>query len=258
MLALGVALAVARVLYLNALPPEVLSRDAGGSIFDTLVRFLRYGLRTIAVLALVVALAAFFTGPSVSAARTRAALTKGIDALRGGAESAGLNTGRFGAWTFAHKRILRIASVVGGALVLTFWSRPTATVVVVTAVVVLLAVGVIEFLGRPPADSCHRRRPRPQCSRVRLSGCRPNRACRGRDRIRRHRSDDLCLGSSLRAVRAGGPDGPHRLPGGGGRSDRVQRPRHTYRGRRPQAARRGHPRLGALLGRRASPGSRPP
>lgn len=151
MLALGVALTLARVFYLNALPAEVLSRDAGGSIFDTLVRYLRYSLRAVAVLALIVALGAFFTGPSTSAARTRAALTKGIGSLRGNAESAGLNTGRFGAWTFAHKRMLLVASVVGGALVLTFWSRPTVTVVVVTAGIVLLAVALIEFLGRPPA-----------------------------------------------------------------------------------------------------------
>jgi hypothetical protein len=151
MLALGVALAVARALYLNALPSEVLSRDAGGTIFDTLVQYLRYSLRAVAVLALVVALGAFFTGPSESAARTRAALTKGIGSLRGNAESAGLNTGRFGAWTFAHKRMLLVACVVGGALVLTFWSRPTVAVIVVTAGVVLIAVGLIEFLGRPPA-----------------------------------------------------------------------------------------------------------
>jgi hypothetical protein len=151
MLVLGVALAVARVLYLNELPAQVISRDAGGAIFDTLVQYLRNGLRTVAVLALVVALGAFFTGPSVTAARTREALKKGIGSVRGSTESAGLNTGRFGAWTFAHKRILLVASVVGGALVLTFWSQPTVTVVVVTAVVVLLAVGLIEFLGRPPA-----------------------------------------------------------------------------------------------------------
>jgi hypothetical protein len=151
MLTLGVALAIARPLYLNALPPEVISREAGGQIFDTLVRFLRYGLRAVAVLALVVAIGAFFTGPSETAVRTRAALTKGIGALRGNAESAGLSTGRFGAWTFAHKRILRVAAIVAGALVLTFWSQPTVTVIVVTAAVVLIAIGVIEFLGRPPA-----------------------------------------------------------------------------------------------------------
>jgi hypothetical protein len=151
MLALGVALALGRALYLNALPSEVISRDTGGVIFDTIVRYLRYSLRAVGVLALIVAFAAFFTGPSVSAVKTRAGLTRGIGALRGNAESAGLNTGRFGAWTFAHKRLLLIASVIGGALVLTFWSQPTVSVVVVIAAVVLFLVAVIEFLGRPPA-----------------------------------------------------------------------------------------------------------
>lgn len=150
MLTLGVALTLARVFYLNALPAEVLSRDAGGVIFDTIVRYLRYSLRAVGVLALVIAFAAFFTGPSTSAVRTRAAFSKGIGSLRGNAESAGLNTGRVGVWTFAHKRLLLIASVVGGALVLTFWSRPTVSVVVVTALIVLVAVAVIEFIGRPP------------------------------------------------------------------------------------------------------------
>ncbi|MFC5262694.1 hypothetical protein ACFPJ1_11320 [Kribbella qitaiheensis] len=151
MLALGVGLAVGRALYLNALPSEVISRDAGGVIFDTIVRYLRYSLRAVGVLALIVAFAAFFTGPSVSAVKTRAGLTRGIGALRGKSESAGLNTGRFGAWTFAHKRLLLIASVIGGALVLTFWSQPTVSVVIVIAVIVLFLVAVIEFLGRPPA-----------------------------------------------------------------------------------------------------------
>lgn len=153
MLVLGVALTLARVFYLNALPTDVLSRDAGGAIFDTIIRYLRYGLRAVGVLALIVAAAAFFTGPSTSAVRARAGLSKGIGSLRGSAESAGLNTGRVGTWTFAHKRLLLIASVVGGALVLTLWSRPTVSVVVVTALIVLFVVALIEFIGRPPVPA---------------------------------------------------------------------------------------------------------
>jgi hypothetical protein len=153
MLVLGVALTLARVFYLNALPSEVLSRDAGGVVFDTIVRYLRYGLRAVGVLALIVALAAYFTGPSNAAVQARAKLAGGIGSLRGRAEAAGLNTGRVGGWTFAHKRLLLIASVVGGALVLTLWSRPTVTVVVVTAVVVLFVVALIEFIGRPPVTA---------------------------------------------------------------------------------------------------------
>ena len=150
MLVLGVALAVARPLYLGAVPPDVLPREAAGNVFDTLVRFLRTGLRTTAVLFLVIAIGAFFTGPSVTAVRTRTALTHGVGFVRGGAESAGLSTGPVGTWTYAHRRLLNAAVVVLGGLVVTFWSRPTIAVILWTAVGVLLAVGIIALVGRPP------------------------------------------------------------------------------------------------------------
>jgi len=151
MLALGVALAIARVLYLDAVPADVLPRQAAENVFDTLVRFLRTGLRAAAVLGLIVALGAFLTGPTNAAVWTRSKLSSGIGSLRGGAEAAGWQTGPVGTWTFAHKRALRIGVVIVGGLVLAFWTRPTAVVVVVTALLVLLAVGVVEFLGRPPS-----------------------------------------------------------------------------------------------------------
>jgi hypothetical protein len=151
MIALGVALAVGRVLYIDAVPADVLTPAAAGTVFDTLVRFLRTGLRALAVLGLVVALAAFLTGPSVAATRTRSALEGGIGSMRGGAETAGFRTGRFGAWVFAQKRVLRYVTVIGGGLTLLFWDQPTGWVVVTVALVVLAVLAVVEFLGRPPA-----------------------------------------------------------------------------------------------------------
>jgi len=152
MLLLGVGLAVARPLYLDAVPANALPQDAAGDVFDTLVRFLRTGLRTTAVLALVVALGAFLTGPSTTAVRTRSASSRVLGSLRGGAESRGLLTGPAGAWVFTHKRALRIGVVIAGALTLTFWSQPTVAVVVWTAVVVLILLGLVELLGRPPGE----------------------------------------------------------------------------------------------------------
>jgi len=150
MVALGAGLAILRVLYLDSVPAEVLPAQTAGVIFDTLVRFLRTGLRAAAVLGLVVALAAFITGPSAAAARTRSALVRGIGSLRGGAESAGWRTGRFGIWVYAHKRALRVGTAIAWGLVLMFWNRPTGWVVVVSALVVVLLLGLIEFLGQPP------------------------------------------------------------------------------------------------------------
>jgi hypothetical protein len=149
MLVLGVALAVFRSIYVGSTPVNVLTDQAAGDVFDTLVRFLRTSIRALAVLGLVVALGAFLTGPSTASVRTRRALEGGIGSLRGGAEAAGWQTGRVGTWTFAHKRALRITAVLAGGLVLVFWTRPTAWVVVVTGLVVLLVMAVIEFLARP-------------------------------------------------------------------------------------------------------------
>lgn len=151
LLALGVGLALARVAYLDAVPPEVLSQEAAGNVFDTMVRFLRTALRAAAVLGIILALAAFMTGPSTAAVRSRATIERGIDSLRGGAEAAGWHAGRVGSWTYAHKRVLRIGTLIAAGLVLVWWTRPTGWVVVMTALVVLVVLAVIEFLGRPPA-----------------------------------------------------------------------------------------------------------
>lgn len=151
LLALGVGLALARVAYLDAVPPEILSQEAAGNVFDTMVRFLRTALRAAAVLGIILALAAFMTGPSTAAVRSRATIERGIDSLRGGAEAAGWHAGRVGSWTYAHKRVLRIGTLIAAGLVLVWWTRPTGWVVVMTALVVLVVLAVIEFLGRPPA-----------------------------------------------------------------------------------------------------------
>jgi hypothetical protein len=131
-------------------PPDALSQEAAGNVFDTLVRFLRTGFRSVAVLALLVALAAFLFGPSTAATRTRAALESGIGSARTGAEQAGWRAGRVGPWVLAHTRALRAGVFLAAGLVLLFWTRPTVLVVVVTALLVGVALVLIEFLGTPP------------------------------------------------------------------------------------------------------------
>ena len=153
MLALGLALALFRTIYLNELPLGVLTRDAAAAFYDTLVRFLRLGLRMVLVLGLVIALAGFLTGRSVTAVRARAGLTKGIGWLRGGAEQAGFRTGPVGAWVYTYKKVLWVAVIAIAALVLVFWDQPTGRVVLGITLGVLVALVIIEFLGRPPSPA---------------------------------------------------------------------------------------------------------
>src|SRR6266487_2093025 len=143
MLVLGAALLIARNLYLNSVPASA-PADAAAA-FDILVRFIKTALRTLLVAGLVVAVGAFFTGPSAAAVRTRHALSSGLGRLRRGGQS-----GPASRWTYAHRHALRIGAVALAALIFVFWGQPTAAVVIVIAVLLLVALGLIELIGRPP------------------------------------------------------------------------------------------------------------
>jgi hypothetical protein len=121
--------------------------DAAAAAFDILVRFIKTALRTLLVAGLVVAAGAFFTGPSAAAVRTRHALSSGLGRLRHGGES-----GPASRWTYAHRHALRIGAVALAALIFVFWGQPTAVVVVLIAVLLLVVLGLIELIGRPPAQ----------------------------------------------------------------------------------------------------------
>ncbi len=151
MAVLGIALAIARSIYLNSVPSSVLPANAAAVLYDTLIRFIKDGLRTLLVVGLIVAIAAFFTGPSVTAVKARGAVSGALGWVRSGGERAGLRTGPVGSWTYAHRHALRIAAVALFALIFVFWGRPTAVVAIVLAVLLLVVLGLIELIGRPPA-----------------------------------------------------------------------------------------------------------
>jgi hypothetical protein len=151
MLVLGAALLIFRGVYLNSVPNDVLPSNAAAVMFDTLVRFIKTALRALLVLGLVVAIGAFFTGPSVTAVRTRAGFASALGWIRSGGERKGLTTGPAGRWTYAHRHALRICAVGLFAVIFVFQGRPSAAGIIVLVVLLLLVLGLIELIGRPPA-----------------------------------------------------------------------------------------------------------
>lgn len=149
MLVLGIGLTIFRSVYLNGLPPTV-SPDAAGVLYDTLIRFIRQGLRVILVVGLVIAAGAFLVGPSVTAIRIRKGATSGIGWLRARGERAGVRTGPVGAWTGAHKTGLRVGAIALVGLIFVFWGHPTAAVVIWLVVILLVLLALIELLGGRP------------------------------------------------------------------------------------------------------------
>ncbi|MER7977590.1 hypothetical protein [Streptomyces sp. NPDC095817] len=139
---LGIALWIFRGIYLDGLPSGV-SQPAAGSVFDTLVRFLRTTVRMVITLGIVVALAAWLTGSGRAATRVLAAWRGGIGAVR---NAVGFDLGPVGVWVHRAKTWLNWTVVAVAAVTLLIWNYPTAAVTVWIAVVALLVLAVVEFL----------------------------------------------------------------------------------------------------------------
>jgi hypothetical protein len=151
MLVLGIGLNIGRSIYLGSIPSTFPS-DAAAAAYDALIHFLRVTLRVVLVVGLVVAIGAFFTGPSRAAVQTRSWLKSGPDWIRHYGERRGVSTGPVGQWTYLHRRGLRIGAVALFALIFVFWGQPTVLVVVVLVILLLLVLGLIELVGRPVAE----------------------------------------------------------------------------------------------------------
>lgn len=151
MLVLGIGLAVARSLYLDALTGTVERLDAAEVVFDQVVWFIRVALRTVAVAGLVVAAAAYFGGGSESARRMRAEIGRGMASARTWGEQRGVSSGPVGTWLGAHKGFVRAVLLSLGGLAILLARSPTPGLVVTVAVVVAVLVALLELVARPPS-----------------------------------------------------------------------------------------------------------
>jgi hypothetical protein len=143
MVFLAAGLLVARSMLVNAVPQGAAPATASG--FDIVVTYLRYGLRAVAVLGLVVALAGFLAGRSDSAVRIRRWSADRLHSIRGGPAAGG----PVATWVRTHIRGLRIGAVMVAVLAFVFLEQPTGASILIIAGVLLVVLAVIEFLGRP-------------------------------------------------------------------------------------------------------------
>jgi hypothetical protein len=154
MLLLGAILNGLRPIYLDALP-ESSSPAAAGAIYDQLVSFIRLALRGVAVVAVTVAVVAWFSAPRGAGASARAGLVKGIDGLRHGTTRAGLRTGKLGVTLAQYRGPIRIGVVGIAAALYLAQDHPTGgtalTFVLVTAAV-LVVLAVLEGEAEPEPE----------------------------------------------------------------------------------------------------------
>jgi hypothetical protein len=145
---LGLCVTIGRAFYLNAVTSDALPRATAATVFDTLVRYLRDGIRLVAVIGLLVSIVAWLVGPSHSAVRVRTTargITSGSGATLG---SHGWTFGGFGRWAHAHARALDLVGIGAALIAFLLWDLPTARTVIGLVVLLLLYLAVVEIISR--------------------------------------------------------------------------------------------------------------
>lgn len=144
----AILLTVVRGIYLNGATTNGIPHDAAAAVYDAVVKLLQRSMRSILAFSIVVVVAAFFAGPSRLAVSFRARARNAALWLGQQSDTAGwtvLGPSRF---VVEHKGGLRIVIAAVGFIVLFAWNRPTPMVILWLAVLVLLALATVEFLGR--------------------------------------------------------------------------------------------------------------
>ena len=141
---LGAGLAIGRSSYLNAATDGGADPQTAAIVFDTLVRFLRNGIRVFFVVGIVIAIGAVITGSSNWAVRTRSTIG-GV--ITSGGERTGWDSGPLGAF-FARYRVgLMAFAVVLMAAWLFLLDQPTPAAVLWLTIGLLVLLAVIQFVA---------------------------------------------------------------------------------------------------------------
>lgn len=147
---LGIGLAIGRSIYLDYVAGPKLPHDAATAFYDTIVHYLRLGIRVIAGIALLVAAGAFVTGPS----RAAVAIRRRFGSLVGWAQGeTGAGSTEFARWVRSAKRPLRIGAIVLPIVIFFLWNTPTVSLVIALVALSLFLLLVIELFARAPSET---------------------------------------------------------------------------------------------------------
>jgi len=143
MVFLGVALVFMRNAYVSAVPADISTPGTSAYVFDTLVRFLRWGIRLVLAVALLVALGAWVGGASASAVAVRRGVSNWAHRL-----GQGLPVGPLTLFVARYANVLRVVIVALGATVLLL-INPSAGTVILLAIIVVMLLLAVELLRAP-------------------------------------------------------------------------------------------------------------
>jgi hypothetical protein len=139
MIFIGAALLIARHIYLNEIPTSQLPRDTAQYLFDTLVRYLREGIRIVLAIALLIAFFAWAFGPARYAVSLR---HHTASAWR--STAAAIEGGPVERFVTEHTNACRAAIIGVALIILLFFTTPSWLGFIILAIIAALLLFAVE------------------------------------------------------------------------------------------------------------------
>jgi hypothetical protein len=136
---------IGRQATINGIDDE-LGREAAGAVWDIVLVPMVQSTWALLVLAFIIGLFAWVTGPTERAGRVRDWASRTLDSWR---RPSGEQPGGFTAFLVEWKRTIQVVVVVIGLLFVLFGPAPSGLLVIVTAAVVMVIVVLVEVLSGP-------------------------------------------------------------------------------------------------------------
>ncbi|OJX78095.1 hypothetical protein [Leifsonia sp. 71-9] len=140
---------IGRLVFVGSVSPSLLPAGVANTVYRTLTTAMQDTGVAVLVLAIVVAVVGWYSGPFAVPRKLRGFFGSGIAWVREAAERHGITTGRTGEWIYAQRALLRaVVALVAAALVL--FVRPlTPPLIIWTLVLAALVIAILELVQRP-------------------------------------------------------------------------------------------------------------
>ena len=140
---------IGRLVFVGSVSPSLLPAGVANTVYRTLTTAMQDTGIAVLVLAIVVAVVGWYSGPFAVPRKLRGFFGSGIAWVREAAERHGITTGRTGEWIYAQRALLRaVVALVAAALVL--FVRPlTPPLIIWTLVLAALVIAILELVQRP-------------------------------------------------------------------------------------------------------------
>lgn len=142
-------IAIGQIVFIASASPGLVPAGVATTLYTTVSTAMKDTGVAVLVLAIVVALVGWYSGPFGAPRKLRGFFGSGVTWVRESAERHGITTGRVGEWLYAQRVLLRAAVAVIAAAVVLFVRPLTPSLIIWTLVIAAVVIAILELVQRP-------------------------------------------------------------------------------------------------------------